>query len=145
MKAVSGLKPEQVTLDLNATFDYVSKLPAANGKVAVAGFCWGGSQAFRMATNNPNLKAAFAFYGSGPDDAKAIAKINCPIFGFYGENDERVNATIPTSEKLMKEAGKRYEPVKYKGAGHASCAPAKTQRLSRESTRDERRLGSAQT
>ncbi|MBA2585742.1 MAG: dienelactone hydrolase family protein, partial [Chthoniobacterales bacterium] len=33
-------------------------------------------------------------------------------------NDERVNATIPKAEELMKAAGKKYEPVIYKGAGH---------------------------
>ena len=42
----------------------------------------------------------------------------CPVYGFYGENDERVNATIPKAEELMKAAGKKYEPVIYKGAGH---------------------------
>src|SRR6478735_9102607 len=30
----------------------------------------------------------------------------------------RVNATIPKAEELMKAAGKKYEPVIYKGAGH---------------------------
>ena len=47
-----------------------------------------------------------------------IAKIACPVYGFYGENDARVNATIPKGEELMKAAGKKYEPVIYKGAGH---------------------------
>lgn len=39
MKAIYALAPDQVTADLNATVDYISKLPAANGKVVVAGFC----------------------------------------------------------------------------------------------------------
>src|SRR6187397_202584 len=30
-KAISGLKPEQITTDLNAVADYVAKLPASNG------------------------------------------------------------------------------------------------------------------
>src|ERR1041385_412284 len=38
-KAIRDLPPDQITSDLNAVADYVSKLPAANGKVAVAGFC----------------------------------------------------------------------------------------------------------
>ena len=41
-KAISSLPPDQITADLNAVVDYVAKLPACNGKVAVAGFCWGG-------------------------------------------------------------------------------------------------------
>ena len=117
-QTIRDLPPDQITGDLNAVADYVGKLPAANGKVAVAGFCWGGGQTFRFATNRPSLKAAFVFYGSGPESKEAIAKIKAPVYGFYGGNDARVNATIPKSQELMKEAGKTYEPVTYEGAGH---------------------------
>ncbi len=117
-KVISGLPPDQITADLNAVTDYVSKLPASNGKVAVGGFCWGGGQTFRFATNNKKVKAAMAFYGSGPEDAAAIARIECPVYGFYGGNDARVNATVPKSTELMKKADKTYEPVTYEGAGH---------------------------
>src|SRR5690606_35902791 len=47
---IRSLPPEQITADLDATAQYVAKLPACNGKVAVVGFCWGGSQSFRYAT-----------------------------------------------------------------------------------------------
>ena len=117
-QAFRDLPPDQITADLNAVADYVSKLPSANGKVAVGGFCWGGSQTFRFATNRPSLVAAFVFYGTGPEDPAAIARIKCPVYGFYGGMDNRVNATIPKSEELMKAAGKKYEPVTYEGAGH---------------------------
>ena len=117
-QAIRDLPPDQITGDLNAVADYLAKLPAANGKIAVGGFCWGGGQTFRFATNRPSLKAAFVFYGSGPDNKEAIAKIKAPVYGFYGGNDARVNATIPKSQELMKEAGKTYDPVTYEGAGH---------------------------
>jgi carboxymethylenebutenolidase len=117
-KAIGALPPDQVTADLDAAAAYVAKLPACNGKVAVAGFCWGGGQSFRYATNNKNLKAAFAFYGTGPEKEADIKRIACPVYGFYGGNDARVNATIPKSAELMKQAGKAYEPVTYEGAGH---------------------------
>lgn len=116
-KAVTSLPPDQITSDLNAVTDYVSKLPAANGKVVVAGFCWGGAQAFRFATNNKKVKAAFVFYGS-PAETADMARINVPVYGFYGENDARINATIDATTTAMKKAGKKYEPVIYKGAGH---------------------------
>lgn len=117
-QAVQKLPPDQVTADLNAVADYVSKLPAANGKVAVAGFCWGGSQSFRFATNRPKLAAAFVFYGTGPESKEAIANIKAPVFGFYGGADARVTATVPKSQDMMKESGKSYDPVTYEGAGH---------------------------
>jgi len=58
------------------------------------------------------------FYGTGPDSADAIARINAPVYGFYGGNDARVDQTIPKSQDLMKTAGKKYDPVTYEGAGH---------------------------
>lgn len=117
-KAISSLPSDQITADLNAVAEYVANLPACNGKIAVGGFCWGGGQTFRYATNNRKIKAAFAFYGTGPEAEDAIARINCPVYGFYAGNDARVDATIPQSAELMKKAGKTYEPVTYEGAGH---------------------------
>ena len=117
-KAMASQPPYQITGDLNATVDYVSALSACNGKVAVGGFCWGGSQTFRFATKNKQVKAAFAFYGSGPDQAEDLARIECPVYGFYGGNDNRVNSTIPKTIELMNAARKTYEPVTYDDAGH---------------------------
>ena len=117
-KAISALPKEQVQADLDATSAYALKFPASNGALAVCGFCWGGGWTFSYANMNPKLKAAYSFYGTAPDEASKVAKIPCPVYGFYGENDARVNATIPKAEELMKAASKKYEPVIYKGAGH---------------------------
>jgi carboxymethylenebutenolidase len=117
-KAIAALPKEQVKSDLDATSDFALKLPAANGTLAVGGFCWGGGWAFGYANANPKLKAAYSFYGPAPDEASKVADIACPVYGFYAENDERVNSTIAKAEELMKAAGKKYEPVTYKGAGH---------------------------
>ena len=73
---------------------------------------------FRYATNNKEVKAAFPFYGTAPESVTDLARISCPVYGFYGENDNRVDATIPRTTEAMKKAGKTYEPVTYSGAGH---------------------------
>ena len=123
-QAIRDLPPDQVTADLNAVADYVSKLPASNGKVVVAGYCWGGSQSFRYATNNPNVKAAFVFYGSAPaaadgtPDKQALAKIQAPVYGFYAGNDARINATLPKTSEAMTELKKTFDPVTYDNSGH---------------------------
>lgn len=118
-KAISALPKEQVKADLDATAEYaLTKIPAASGSLAVCGFCWGGGWTFGYASVNPKLKAAYSFYGTAVENAEDAAKIPCPVYGFYGENDARVNATIPKAEELMKAAGKKYDPVIYKGAGH---------------------------
>ena len=117
MEAVSHLDPDQVTADLTAAADYAKKLPASTGKLFVVGFCWGGGQSFRFATNRRDLSAAFVFYG-GPPDQDAMARIAAPVYAFYAGNDARVDATIPAATANMKAAGKVYEPVTYDGAGH---------------------------
>ena len=115
VKAVSGLDPDGVLADLDAAADYGKKLPAGNGKIAVAGFCWGGSKSFAFATHRKDLSAAFVFYGTGPAD---VSGVTAPVYGFYGGNDARIGATIPATTAAMKAAGKTYEPVTYDGAGH---------------------------
>ncbi len=117
-RALYALDPAGVMRDLTAVADHVTSLPASNGALAVAGFCWGGGQAFRFATQRPGLAAAFVFYGSFEHSREDLARIGAPVYGFYGGNDARVNATIPGTETLMKELGKSYEPVIYDGAGH---------------------------
>jgi carboxymethylenebutenolidase len=117
MEAVSKLNPDQVTADLNAAADYAKKIPASNGKLFVGGFCWGGGQTFRFATNRADLSAAFVFYGP-PPDKDAMARIKAPVYGFFAGNDARIGAMIPDAIANMKAAGKTFEPVTYDGAGH---------------------------
>ena len=116
-EAVGKLNPDQVTADLNAVADYGMKLPASNGKLFVAGFCWGGGQTFRFATNRGDVAAAFVFYGP-PPEKDAMARIKAPVYGFFAGNDARIGAMIPDAIANMKAAGKTFEPVTYDGAGH---------------------------
>lgn len=116
--AIATLSPAQVTADLKKCTDYAAKIPAGNGKVVVGGFCWGGTQTFRFATNEPRVKAAYPFYGTAPEEAKDLARIKAPVYGFYAGNDARVTSTVAPTQEAMKKAGKHYEPVVYEGAGH---------------------------
>ena len=116
-ETVSHLNPDQVTADLNAAADYALKIPSANGRLFVGGFCWGGGQTFRFATNRGDLAAAFVFYGP-PPDKDAMARIKAPVYGFYAGNEARIGAMIPDAVAQMKAAGKSYDIVTYEGAGH---------------------------
>lgn len=114
---IRALPADQITADLDACADYVKKLDACNGQLAVIGFCWGGGQSFRYAANNPDLKAALVCYGA-PPAADDIAKIKAPVYGFYAGNDARLTLGVPKTADAMKAAGKAYETVVYDGAGH---------------------------
>lgn len=117
--ALYALDPDQITADLSAVADYIIGLSSTSDKLFVAGFCWGGSQTFRFATNRSGLEGSFVFYGSAPDDPAAIARIDAPVYGFYGGDDARINSGIPQTRALMDQAGNTYEVEIYEGAGHA--------------------------
>ena len=118
-EAISKLPPEQVLADLQSTATYVRTLPAANGKLAVMGFCWGGARTWEAANTIDDVSVAMPFYGTGPSSDDGVTGIEAPVHGFYGGADARVNATIDTSKSLMDKHGKTFEPVIYPGAGHA--------------------------
>jgi carboxymethylenebutenolidase len=126
--AVSGLPRSEVDARLNAVRTYALGLPAANGKVATIGFCWGGASSFAYAAAQPALDAAVVFYGTPPPD---VSTVKAPVLGLYGGNDARVNATIESTTAKMHELGKSYEPHVFYGAGHgflrAQGEPANSQ------------------
>jgi carboxymethylenebutenolidase len=127
-KAVMGLAQPEMTARLNAVREYGLKLPAANGKSATVGYCFGGSQSFAYALSQPGLNAAVVYYGTAPNragtpqgsfvPAVSMAQIKAPVLGLYGGADARIGATIPATEAKMKELGKTFEPHTFENAGH---------------------------
>jgi carboxymethylenebutenolidase len=87
-------------------------------KVACVGFCMGGGLSALLACEEPELSGAAIFYGSAPP-ADKIPAINCPLIGFYGAGDQRVNAGIAAFEEGLRTAGKSYEHFIYDGANHS--------------------------
>lgn len=119
------LTPDGITADLDAAYSYVNALPSVKkDHVGVIGFCWGGGQTFRYATNNPKLKAAVVCYGPNPDTT-TLSRINTPILGVYGENDNRINSMLPTVGRLMQQLGKRFVADSYPGTGHGFLKPGR--------------------
>ncbi|MDH5379504.1 MAG: dienelactone hydrolase family protein [Cyclobacteriaceae bacterium] len=116
--ALYQLNPDTITEQLEKVIGYSKSIPAANGKVVSLGFCWGGSQSFRLATNTNELEFAMVCYGTAPASEEELKKITIPVYGFYGGNDNRVNATLPETEKIMKKHGKVFEYEIYPDAGH---------------------------
>ncbi len=115
---IAKLPQDQVTADLDAVYEYAKNLPAGNTVVAVCGFCWGGGQTFDYAAHNPNIAAAFVFYGRELENVADYKKIESPVYGFYGGNDFRITGEVPNVAKRMKGLGKKFEPVVYDRAGH---------------------------
>src|SRR5436309_13209181 len=117
-KLIAGLNPDTLTLDLDATVTYLKTLKAVRGdRIGVIGFCWGGGQSFRYATNNPALRAYVVCYGPAPD-AAAIARIHAKGLGGYAEYDGRIDAGLTDVAAAVKQYAKDYRYTVYPGVGH---------------------------
>lgn len=116
--AIRRLKPATAAERLDAVRAWAKSLPAANGRSAAVGFCWGGSTCFAYAASRPDLDAAVVFYGSAPDSA-SLLKLRVPVLGLYGGDDARVNATIEPARRVLAGAKLRlYQHREFAGAGH---------------------------
>lgn len=89
-----------------------------NGKAACMGFCWGGGMANKLAVNDPDLRAAVAYYGAQPA-AEFVADIKASVMLHYGGLDERINAGIPAYEEALKKNHIDYKLYIYEGVNHA--------------------------
>jgi carboxymethylenebutenolidase len=113
--AIRTLDPDGVQRQLRAVAEHGMALPAAQRAYAITGFCWGGAATFEHASRyQESLLGGLVYYGSSPDEA-ALARVRVPVVGFYGGDDERVNATIPRARAAL---GDGYRALLYDGAGH---------------------------
>lgn len=90
-------------------------------KVAAIGYCFGGTGVVELARTGANVVGVVSFHGGldspNPADGK---KIRCEVLALHGADDPFVSAEdIAAFEKEMKDAGVKYELIKYPGAVHS--------------------------
>ena len=112
-----SLQSPEIVRRLNMAAQYGTMLPAATQRFGVIGFCWGGSASFNFATARDDLGAAVVYYGTSPA-TETLRRVQAPVMGFYGGDDQRVNATIEPAQAELDRLGKRYLPNIFEGAGH---------------------------
>ena len=103
---------------LRKVVDYLEAQPGVDGRIAVTGYCFGGTYSFALVAADPRVRAAVPWYGSapGPDD---IARIGSPVLAIYGSVDERLMAALPSVRTAMADAGVVFTAKVYEGAKHA--------------------------
>ncbi len=135
-EAFSSIPATDVISDLNAGLAFLnSHKNVKKNKLASIGFCWGGARSFLLSTSANKLKAAVVFYGTAPTEAE-LAKVHCPVFGLYGETDERITSAVPKVDEAMKKLKKPYEFKIYKAAQHAFFNDTNQQRYNAEAAKD---------
>lgn len=117
MRGLARLTQDEGIRRLKAAYEYAMKLPRANGKSAVIGFCMGGGYSFRFAGEMPEVGGAVVFYGGAPSE-QIMARIKSPVLGFFGEDDARVTAGVAPAKAEMEKLGKTFETHIYPHATH---------------------------
>jgi len=115
--AIRTLDPATVQRQLDVIGRYGMALPSAKPHYGIVGFCWGGSTSFAHAAHQPLLRAAVVYYGGSPEVAR-LDSVQAPVLGLYGGNDNRVNATIPRADSVLRMRGRTFKPHIFEGAGH---------------------------
>ena len=117
--ALSGLDQGGVISDLQSGMTWLEGQPyVEEGRLGAIGWCWGGGQAWRLATQEPRLKAVVAFYGPNPP-LEDVPNIQAAVLGIYGAEDKRITDQEPELEEALADAGKTYEMRVFDGANHA--------------------------
>lgn len=115
--AIRTLDQGDVQRRIDAVARHAMALPAAQPRYGIVGFCWGGAVSFAHAAHAPGLGASVVYYGTSPE-AAGLANVRAPVLGLYGENDARVNSTIPRADSVLKSLGRTYQHQVFTGAGH---------------------------
>lgn len=117
--------PEQrISADLQAAFRYLAEQPQVDPqRIGSVGFCFGGTQVMRLATQLPDVAATVIYYGSGPiSDPAALGVMDQggPVLGIYGENDRSIPVqAVRGFEQAMLARGVANRISIYPGVGHA--------------------------
>ncbi|WP_375384924.1 dienelactone hydrolase family protein [uncultured Microbacterium sp.] len=120
---------------LRTAVDAVTQEPGVDGRIAVIGFCFGGSYAFALAAADDRVRAAIPFYGQAPD-ADTIAQIESPVLALYGQHDPALIDALPEVRATMAAAGVDFTPVVYPDAGHAFFNDSNAQRYEPDAAAD---------
>jgi carboxymethylenebutenolidase len=124
MKQVGATPGPQIASDLDAALDFLKKQPRVDpARVAVQGFCFGGTQAMYMGTRRPDLSAVAIFYGPGPiTDPQKLGSMKDagPVLGIYGAQDGNIPVDqVEGFRKALDKEGIKERIEVYPGVGHA--------------------------
>ena len=127
---------DQTSADMEAAIAHLADLPTVAGsQLGVMGFCGGGRLAYMMATRLSGLKATALFYPGGVfairEDGRtafdASDRIQCPVLGQFGNNDQNPSPDdVARIHREFERLGIDHEFHAYDGVAHAFMDPTNT-------------------
>ena len=120
--------PSEAIANLQAAVSYLGSLEGVNSsRIASLGWCFGGGQSLQLALNseeNP-LAATVLYYGDLVLDEQELSKIQWPVLGIFGDQDESIPVENVTKfEQALNSTGVPNEIYIYEGVGHAFANPS---------------------
>jgi carboxymethylenebutenolidase len=120
--------PSEAIANLQAAVSYLGSLESVNSsRIASLGWCFGGGQSLQLALNseeNP-LAATVLYYGDLVLDEQELSKIQWPVLGIFGDQDESIPVENVTKfEQALNSTGVSNEIYIYEGVGHAFANPS---------------------
>jgi carboxymethylenebutenolidase len=111
--------PEQLVAMLDAGVRYLRGLRGVRAdRQGALGFCFGGGLVWRLATQDPDLRAVVPFYGPSPPLGD-VPKIRAAVLAIYGALDTFVTPGVPAMRQALQQAHIVHEVVVYADARHA--------------------------
>jgi carboxymethylenebutenolidase len=116
-----GVPEDRAKRDLHAAFEFLQSQPnVKKDRIGAIGWCMGGGYALDVALQESTLAADVINYGHLATDPEALKKINAPILGLFGGQDQGIPpADVKKFGETLDKMGKKIEIKIYDDAGHA--------------------------
>lgn len=125
MAAMRGVDEAAALATLRAAHGWAASAEGLGAeRTASIGWCFGGAWSLRLAVAEPELDAAVIYYGRLIEDAAALATLEAPVLGVFGNLDTGIPPeSVASFAAAMKTAGKSLELRQYE-AHHAFANPS---------------------
>jgi carboxymethylenebutenolidase len=116
-----GVPEDRAKRDLHAAFEFLAAQPnVRKDRIGAIGWCMGGGYSLDVALQEPTLAADVINYGHLATDPDALKKINAPILGLFGAQDQGIPADdVKKFGATLDQLGKKIDVKIYDDAGHA--------------------------
>ena len=118
---VISARPENINTDLDSVYAWLESQPGVDaGRIAIAGFCYGGRTSLGYSLHNNQLAATVIFYGSPETDPAILKTLPGPVLGIFGGADQSIPVEqVNAFDAALSEAGVSHEITIYEGQPHA--------------------------